>query len=149
MTDMVDVEARSGAENGSADCLGTTGVPHEYFAHTGTDQEGARQQAQRRPSQQEGRGHRHDTEARASGQLFPAATSESVDLPNTRPESCAKTLPTKLIVSTRSTKVEKARPVVCLNLKFVGQVRVAADRKILCTSTAPTSHLYEFRGEGQ
>ena len=34
MTHMVDVEARSGAENGSADCLGTTGVPHEYFAHT-------------------------------------------------------------------------------------------------------------------
>jgi hypothetical protein len=34
---MVGVEARSGAENGSADCLGTTGVPHEYFAHTGPE----------------------------------------------------------------------------------------------------------------
>jgi hypothetical protein len=33
MRDMVGVEARSGAENGSADCLGITGVPHEYFAH--------------------------------------------------------------------------------------------------------------------
>jgi hypothetical protein len=40
MTDMVGVEARSGAENGSADCLGTTGVPHEYFAHTGIEKIG-------------------------------------------------------------------------------------------------------------
>jgi hypothetical protein len=31
---MVGVEARAGAENGLADCLGITGV-HEYFAHTG------------------------------------------------------------------------------------------------------------------
>jgi hypothetical protein len=40
----------------------------------------------------------------------------------TRSESCAKTLPTKLIISTRSTKVEMARPEVCLNLSLSSHI---------------------------
>jgi hypothetical protein len=50
----------------------------------------------------------------------------------TRPESCAKTLPTKLIISTRSTKVEMARPEVCLNLTVLthpGSKRTEAAQK--------------------